>query len=996
MDGSTADYYLLAVRGDRADEPGAQLSELHVWPGNTYGDAESHKWNEAKPIQGIEEIVGHTAADYAHGTNLYGTEYMENIKYYTVYLTMSDNFVNIDTYNMFPASTQLYVRYHGDTLTDMFTLDDRGAYQGDVTVALEPGEEVSWIFITGHTYDPSTGTESEAKDCTYVLKIVRENTGTIEDIWISDYDPADFDPSTDMGDHAHTNGHISGDNGLAADFEFNYMWKGTGNSRYDPSKYSNRPCVDAGKMVWSPESTSVDKGDPSYAVDPDTAIKNNPYEFDRNYYNYSVLVHTLDTELEISAKATTGAKIEIFDKDGTLLASSASVGITPNMGTLTSADGFDTLTKIVYLDAGLNGGDRFMVRVTYDDGRCGVYWITVYRDTKCADLKFQTRVIGTTSAAVKWDREAKVTLYKKSDTMGYKSVMEATGGVSGIAAITGMSMPATATYAERFDALVAAGHLTAVSTKYSNKITGEYEFLPSDIGGPGTYMWVASRPGFLDNVVDNIRIYNTYAKAQYNLRDNNLRAGDINHDGIVDQIDVDLFTQYSAAMEGVYNEMAKRLLVANTTIDATAWKHGQNSGDLFDITGLKVEYDNGVDKIDLMDPANREEYKVIFYFFYDNTGATYTDLTKLEKLFNDAYILTPDAAIQQFQVVPGGLVGELYVSFTYKGLTAVMRVDPMGIDTAITGYFNGKAPAASKPDIKPVEPAPKPVVPSKPEPAPVEPEVPDVQPDDPDAYTITEDTDLVDVSADSTSGEETVEITEVSYTDADTFSMSLADTEETTETTESESEDQLEEAQEPGTDESGEEADIGETDTIIEEDETTEDSTITEEVEITEDDDTTESDTTESDTTESDNTVDKDDTTEDSEGEFDQPSQSEEEPIEGKEPIIVDVIEVEPDQMVSQVVDAVVNSMTANNMTLGQMDATNAQQVLFAALAAYAAPGGPSYPTTLPAILDFDENNTLTVADLTYILRYRGMMTYKHCWKDNNVDKRRSMLEYWN
>ena len=97
--------------------------------------------------------------------------------------------------------------------------------------------------------------------------------------------------------------------------------------------------------------------------------------------------------------------------------------------------------------------------------------------------------------------------------------------------------------------------------------------------------------------------------------------------------------------------------------------------------------------------------------------------------------------------------------------------------------------------------------------------------------------------------------------------------------------------------------------------------------------------------------------------------------------------------MVVQVVDAVVNSMAANSMTLGQLNATTAQQVLFMALMPYT--GGPSYPTTLPAILDYDENNTLTVADLNFVLRYRGMTTYRHCWIDNNVHKYRSLLEPW-
>ena len=112
------------------------------------------------------------------------------------------------------------------------------------------------------------------------------------------------------------------------------------------------------------------------------------------------------------------------------------------------------------------------------------------------------------------------------------------------------------------------------------------------------------------------------------------------------------------------------------------------------------------------------------------------------------------------------------------------------------------------------------------------------------------------------------------------------------------------------------------------------------------------------------------------------------EPIKPAEP------EEEPvDEFTVQIVDMVMDSMAANGMTLETMEVTSADQLLFATLAPLAA--GPTYPTTLPGILDYDRNGRLTVFDLDYIMSYFGFEVVLDCYLDNNTDWYRYLPEEW-
>lgn len=118
------------------------------------------------------------------------------------------------------------------------------------------------------------------------------------------------------------------------------------------------------------------------------------------------------------------------------------------------------------------------------------------------------------------------------------------------------------------------------------------------------------------------------------------------------------------------------------------------------------------------------------------------------------------------------------------------------------------------------------------------------------------------------------------------------------------------------------------------------------------------------------------------------------------EPIVVPVepepaepVEEPVDELTVQIVDMLMNSMAANGITLETMEVTSADQLLFMALAPMAA--GPTYPTTLPGILDYDRNGRLTVADLDYIMSYLSVTTVRHCYRDNNTDRRRSKPADW-
>lgn len=268
---------------------------------------------------------------------------------------------------------------------------------------------------------------------------------------------------------------------------------------------------------------------------------------DPSVSEYSVLVNTLTTQLTIHAKAPAGSAIRLADMDGSQYAACVGTEVVqqylvpaPTLSSSTEG-GTDliTLNATLYLKPCYSGEQSILCIVTQPDGTRGGCKIKVYRDTQGNTASFQTQIVGTTSTSIRADRSAYITLYKKSDAMGYLSVVEATSGSTPL-----VKVPVGATYQDMFDAVVKAGHLTLVKRVVSDKTSGAYAFTDADISETGIYTLVASRPGFLDNVVDNLRVFDTFLPAQYTIRNMSVRSGDVNNDGIIDDADIELYNLY--------------------------------------------------------------------------------------------------------------------------------------------------------------------------------------------------------------------------------------------------------------------------------------------------------------------------------------------------------------------------------------------------------------------------------------------------------------------
>ena len=164
-------------------------------------------------------------------------------------------------------------------------------------------------------------------------------------------------------------------------------------------------------------------------------------------------------------------------------------------------------------------------------------------------------------------------------------------------------------YNDRFEALLkytkdGVGPLVQVNvlnnvtgTNLTDVLTGAYELDLSD-QLPGAYMIVFERPGSLDYILDNVLVYPTYDKAQYDFGSRTLRAGDLNHDGVIDEIDLALFGEYKNAMKGVYRDLAGRVAVNKVTAagleNLTTDFLATESLDLTELAQIKLQY-NGND-----------------------------------------------------------------------------------------------------------------------------------------------------------------------------------------------------------------------------------------------------------------------------------------------------------------------------------------------------------------------------------------------------------------
>ena len=884
-------YHLLAVRGMRADDEEADFSLLSVYPGGSEKEVEENQQagkNAATLTRGIDDITGHTHADYNNDKG-----YENTVKYYTVYgRTMADKWVNIDTKDMFPKSEMLRVTYHGMSKETKIIYDGTSnAQRANISIVLEDGETESWIFVTGRRKDNNGGDEY---DCTYVIKIIRENTGKLDRIWIDDYKEGS---SASDGD----NRYIESGNKNNSDYRYKFLWKGTGNERYGApyetlKNYYGKSYPEEQKLVWSPSnpSTDKDKGE-------GTNVKDNPYDFDNGYYNYSVFVDTLTSEMRIAARAPSTATLEIYQVDPKTKVNHrvASNNKSLGLGSVKTENGMDTLSKLVYLDTGLNGEDKFMVLVKESEDKVGVYWITVYRDTLGEKApKFQLWINGTTSAAAGEDRAAQVQLYKKSDAMGYQSVMEATSGTNPLVKVTPAN-GTTPTYRERFNALTTGTNpqlkLVTNGTQFTAPSDGEYEFTPSDIGGVGTYMLVMSRPGYLDTVIDNIRVYETFTPAQYKFSNRNMRAGDVNGDGVVDQDDVDLFNKYSSAMNGIYREMACRLLVQNTKITTDGWNNSQNSGDNFDVSGLKVEYNLDENTAeDLIDKA--DDYGTTFYYsekdfdINDTVGSADGSDAVMKELLENSPILKPGTPIPDVKKNDSGNTGKgyLYVAYTYKSLMALLKVDTFWIDQSDT------PPAA--------------------------PEVPTTPETPSNAYKKSSDVVIYKIFTEDNEDSETSGIMTMveKSNEAEESSKKLSEFGKSVSTSM--------------------DAYKNDSDTVIHE--------------VTDKDESKDKD--------------KEDST--------KPEASPE--------------LTETQLLIFEVVDAIQANMAAQKLSLSDSKITSAAQLVFSTLSTKGT-SAPTWPTTLPGILDYDKNGYLTVVDYDYIMSYFDRRVEKLCTTDNNTARDR-------
>ena len=297
--------------------------------------------------------------------------------------------------------------------------------------------------------------------------------------------------------------------------------------------------------------------------------------------------------------------------------------------TFDDGDGPGKITEAKFrLDPSKDGEQVFQFTiVNTTTGTEGVYFLHVFREIT-DEKKVQTRVIGNMETAAtrvpvykddgtlidpaddpavvdpngdgyKNDFVSTITVYRKSDLLRYYQGWDAltpndttdtlnpaiptphptfAEGWYSVDQAVEKYLPGsmTKTYTERFEDLLAYSvdgvpalmPVNVINTVTGNNLTREYDGkYELDFTGQeaGTYMVVFQRPGSLDMIYDNIIVSETWAKAQYNFGPDVLIAGDLNHDGIIDEGDSDLFNRYKNAMDGVFYQLAGRVALSKVT-----------------------------------------------------------------------------------------------------------------------------------------------------------------------------------------------------------------------------------------------------------------------------------------------------------------------------------------------------------------------------------------------------------------------------------------------
>lgn len=532
------------------------------------------------------------------------------------------------------------------------------ALDARVNVPLKSGERVSYIFVTVHPDlgDPATLTKDDASykqnATTYVIRVKRLNNEAFQNIWVTDTEykddtvnnrPSHYEQMWLMRDttkpkqeYNDVRGKYAGadDDTLADWIDITWLADGTDN-KYD----------DKNNLISSMPAT---KGEQLHNI----------YDNDltHGYTDYGAMVSTLDTYILLNAEAF-GTAVDGTNEDYYIIIEEYGVNDPQHLDSRTYNGGTSRgrVTDAKFrLDPSKDEQIFQFTIVNEKTGTMGVYFLHVYRE-HTEELKVQTKLVGTIQTAAtrvpvadhekgdpkidptgdgyKNDFEAQISVYRKTDLLRYYQGVDpdhpqsdqnpsaipmpyptlAEGWYSVDEAVKALGITVTdldgdgdLTYDERFDALLRYTDSNNLSplikvnvlnsltgTELTDTLTGQYSI---DLSGqaPGAYMVVFHRAGSLDYVMDNVLVYPTYAKAQYDFGNVTLRAGDLNGDGIIDEDDLEMFNKYKTAVDGIYRELAGRMAVNYVSVDnasslTTNYTMDQNFN-VSELNNLKLYY----------------------------------------------------------------------------------------------------------------------------------------------------------------------------------------------------------------------------------------------------------------------------------------------------------------------------------------------------------------------------------------------------------------------